>query len=329
MTAARDTTGTIRVVAVVGPTAAGKTELALGLAEALGGEIVGADSRQVFRRLDIGTAKPTAAERARVPHHLIDVADPDERFDAARYRELALAAVRDIHRRGRVAVVCGGTGLYLRALLHGLFEGPPASPSLRAALRAEEERGGPGTLHRRLAAHDPATAARLHPRDVFRIVRALEVLELTGRPISAWQDDHHFADTTLAPLVIGCGRPRDELAARIEARCRAMIANGLLDEIGALAARGYGPEHAPLRSVGYREIGAHLRGELDFATAFDAFTRATRRLAKRQLTWFRADPAIRWLHPDRDRDAALVHATAWLDPSCPAPTSTSSSPSLH
>ena len=323
-----DTTATIRVVAVVGPTAVGKTDLALQLAAALGAEIVGADSRQVFRGLDVGTAKPTAAERARVPHHLIDVADPDERFDAARYRELALAAVRDVRRRGRAVIVCGGTGLYLRALLQGLFEGPPASPTVRAALRAEEEQGGPGTLHRRLAADDPATAARLHPRDVFRIVRALEVLALTGRPISAWQDDHRFADTTLAPLVIGCGRPRDELAARIEARCRAMIADGLLDEIGALAARGYGPHLAPLRSVGYREMGAHLRGELDFATAFDTFTRATRRLAKRQLTWFRADPAIRWLHPERDRDAAFAHATAWLDERCQAPISTSNVPSL-
>jgi tRNA dimethylallyltransferase len=283
----------------------------------------------VFRGLDVGTAKPTAAERARVPHHLIDVADPDERFDAARYRELALAAIRDVRRRGRAVVVCGGTGLYLRALLHGLCVGPAAAPALRATLRAEEERGGPGTLHHRLADRDAVTAARLHPHDVFRIVRALEVLEVTGRPMSAWQDDHRFADTTLASLTIGCGRPRDELAGRIEARCRAMIAGGLLDEIAALTARGFGPELAPLRSVGYREMGAHLRGELDFTSAFDAFTRATRRLAKRQLTWFRADPAILWLHPDRDRDAARSHATAWLDDPCPALTSTSNAPSLH
>jgi tRNA dimethylallyltransferase len=320
-------TGAPRVVAIVGPTAVGKTELALALAEAIGGEIVSADSRQVYRYLDVGTAKPSAAERARVPHHLLDVVDPDAAFDAANYRTLARDAVRDIHARGRAVVICGGTGLYLRALLHGLFDGPAASPALRAELHALEVEGGSGTLHRRLAARDPITAARLAPRDVFRIVRALEVLELTGRPISAWQDEHRFRDGGLAACVLGCDRPRAELAARIDARCQAMLAGGLREEIAALAARGYGPELAPLRSVGYREIGAHLRGELDLAAAFDAFTRATRRLAKRQLTWFRADPATRWLHPGRDRDALIADARAWLEQPCPAPISTSSFPS--
>ncbi len=323
MTASR----ALRVVAIVGPTAVGKTELAIAVAEAVGGEIVSADSRQVYRHLDVGTAKPTAAERARVRHHVIDVVDPDAAFDAARYRTLALAAVGDIHARGRAVVICGGTGLYLRALLRGLFRGPAASPALRAELHALEVQGGDGTLHRRLAARDPLTAARLHPRDVFRIVRALEVLELTGRPISAWQDDHRFRDGGFDALVLGCDRPRDELAARIEARCRAMLAGGLCDEIAALGARGYGPELAPLRSVGYREIGAHLRGEIDLASAFAAFTGATRRLAKRQLTWFRADPATRWLHPERERDAIIAHASAWLEQPWPAPISTSSSPS--
>ena len=315
----------LRVVAIVGPTAAGKTELAIAVAEAIGAEIVSADSRQVYRHLDVGTAKPTAAERARVPHHVLDVVDPDVRFDAASYRTLALDAVRDIAARGRAVVICGGTGLYLRALVHGLFKGPAASPALRAELHALEVQGGGGTLHRRLAARDPITAARLAPRDVFRIVRALEVLELTGRPISAWQDEHRFGDGGLEPLVLACDRPRPELAARIEARCRAMLAGGLCEEIAALAARGYGPELAPLRSVGYREIGAYVRGETDLATAFDAFARATRRLAKRQLTWFRADPATRWLHPERERDAFIAHARAWLDQPCPAPISTSSS----
>ena len=319
-------TGRLRVVAIVGPTAVGKSELAIALAEAIGGEVVSADSRQIYRHLDVGTAKPDPAARARVPHHLLDVVEPDEAFDAARYRMLALEAVRDIQARGRAVVICGGTGLYVRALLHGLFRGPAASPALRADLHALEERGGEGTLHRRLAARDPVAAARLHPRDVFRIVRALEVLELTGRTISAWQDDHRFADGALDALVIGCARPPAELAARIDARCRAMLAAGLCDEIVALAARGYGSDLAPLRSVGYREMALHLRGELDLATAFDAFVHATRRLAKRQLTWFRADPATLWLHPERERAAIIAHATAWLDP-CPAPISISSIPS--
>jgi len=319
--------GALRVVAIVGPTASGKTDLAIEVSEAVGGEIVSADSRQIYRHLDIGTAKPNAAERARVRHHLIDVVDPDEAFDAARYRTLALGAARDIHARGRAVVICGGTGLYVRALLHGLFVGPAASPALRAELRALEEQEGTGTLHRRLAARDPVAAARLHPRDVFRIVRALEVVEMSGRPISAWQDDHRFGDAALDALLVACARPRDELAARIDARCRAMVAAGLCDEIAALAARGYGPHLAPLRSVGYREMGAHLRGELDFTTAFEAFARATRQLAKRQRTWFRADPTTRWLHPERDRAAVLTLATTWLDKPCPAPISTSSSPS--
>ena len=165
----------IAAVAIVGPTAAGKSALALALAEAIGGEIVSADSRQIYRHLDIGTAKPSAAVRARVPHHLLDVAAPDEPFDAARYRRLALEQVCAIHARGRPVVICGGTGLYVRALLRGLFQGPAAAPALRRELRALEESGGPGTLHCRLAALDPATAARLHARDLVRVVRALEV----------------------------------------------------------------------------------------------------------------------------------------------------------
>ena len=315
------------IVAIVGPTAVGKSELALLLAEALDGEIVSADSRQVYRHLDIGTAKPSASERARVRHHLLDVVDPDVPFDAATYRTHALAAIRDIVGRGRRPIVCGGTGLYVRALLRGLFRGPPAAPALRQALYDREVREGAGTLHRRLAECDPVTAARLHPRDLVRIVRALEVRALTGRPISAWQDEHGFGDTRLAALVLGCARPRAELAVRIAARCDAMLAGGLVEEIGALAACGWGPALAPLRSVGYRELGAHLRGACDLAAARAAFVRATCRLAKRQMTWFRAEPAVRWIHPERERADALALARDWLTPAWPSPTSSSSAPS--
>jgi tRNA dimethylallyltransferase len=314
----------IPAIVVVGCTAVGKTELALALAEALDGEIIGADSRQVYRFLDIGTAKPTAAERARVPHHVVDVVDPDGRFDVACYRVQALAAVGELRARGKVPVICGGTGLYVRALLHGLFRGPAATPLVRERLRAVERREGAGTLHRRLAAADPASAARLHPRDLVRIVRALEVLELTGRPISAWQSEHRFRERGVDALVIGCSRPRAELAARVERRCRAMLAGGLLDEIGALWERGYGPELAPLRSVGYREMGAYLQGTTSFTDACEAFARATRRLAKRQCTWFRSDPTVEWFHPERERAAMLARASGWLEHSWPARTSTSS-----
>ncbi|MCC6848932.1 MAG: tRNA (adenosine(37)-N6)-dimethylallyltransferase MiaA [Deltaproteobacteria bacterium] len=313
-----------RVVAIVGPTAVGKSLLAMTVAERLGAEIVSADSRQIYRGLDVGTAKPSASDRRRVPHHLLDVADPDERFDAARFRSLALGAISGAAERGRPVIVCGGTGLYVRALRHGIFAGPGAVPEIRAALYERERLRGPGALHADLAAVDPATAARVHARDTVRLVRALEVLRVTGRPISAWQDAHAFGDTSVEMLVLGCARPREELHDRIVARGRAMLDAGLLAEIRELWARGYGPELAPLDSVGYREMGAYLRGELDFEAAFDAFARATRRLAKRQLTWWRSDATIAWFHPDRDADVLTTRAVAWLTPPCPSPISTSS-----
>jgi tRNA dimethylallyltransferase len=314
----------VRVVAIIGPTAVGKSRVALALAERLSAEIVSADSRQIYRGLDIGTAKPSRQERARVPHHLVDVADPDERFDAARFRSMALAAIVASTERGRPVVVCGGTGLYVRALRHGLFQGPAAVPELRAALYERERLHGPGTLHRDLTEADPTTATRLHPNDVVRLVRALEVLRVTGRPISAWQQEHAFRDDDVETLVLGCRRPVDELAQRIGTRCHAMLDEGLLDEIRTLWARGYGADLSPLDSVGYREMGAYLRGELDYEAAFEAFTRATRRLAKRQMTWWRSDPTVEWFHPDCDDAALLERATAWLTSTCPSPISTSS-----
>jgi tRNA dimethylallyltransferase len=301
--------------------------VALALAERLDAEIVSADSRQIYRGLDVGTAKPSTADRARVPHHGLDVVDPDERFDAASFRTLALGAITASAARGHATIICGGTGLYVRALRHGLFEGPSAVPDLRAALYERERLHGSGTHHADLTEVDAATAGRLHPNDTVRIDRALEVLRVTGRPMSAWQSEHAFRDDTVAMLVLGCTRPRDELHARITARCRAMLDAGLLAEIRALWARGHGPELSPLDSVGYREMGAYLRGEMGFEAAFDAFTRATRRLAKRQMTWWRSDPTVEWFHPDRDGDAIMARAAAWLTPSCPSATSTSSGPS--
>jgi tRNA dimethylallyltransferase len=320
-------TPALRTVAIVGPTAVGKSAVALALAERLHAEIVSADSRQIYRGLDVGTAKPSAEERARVPHHLLDVADPDERFDAASFRTRALAAITASAGRGHPTIVCGGTGLYVRALRHGLFEGPSAVPDLRAALYERERLRGSGTLHGDLAEVDPATAARLHPNDTVRIVRALEVLRVTGRPMSAWQSEHAFRDATVEMLVLGCARPRDELHARIDARCRAMLDAGLLAEIRTLWDGGYGPDLSPLDSVGYREMGAYLRGDVAFEAAFESFTRATRRLAKRQMTWWRSDPTVEWFHPDRDGDALMARAAAWLAPSWPSAISTSSNPS--
>jgi tRNA dimethylallyltransferase len=275
------------VLALVGPTAAGKSEIALDIARRLGAEIVGADSRQVYRRLDIGSAKPSAAERALAPHHLIDVAEPAETFNCARYRELALAAIADIQRRGRRVLVVGGTGLYLKVLRHGLASGPRADADLRRRLEAAEA-AEPGVLHRRLQEVDPATAGRLHPNDRVRLVRALEVHALTGRAISDWQRRHAFAAGGVAMRVVGLDVEREVLADRIEARADAMLRAGL------------SPELAALRSPGYAEIGAHVRGLCTLAEARVRMIAATRRLAKRQRTWLRGHPPDAVVAPGAD-----------------------------
>ncbi len=311
------------VLAIVGATGVGKTEVALELADMLDGEIISADSRQIYRHLDIGTAKPSGDELARVPHHLIDVAEPDEVFDASRFGHMARAAIDDVIRRGRVPIVCGGTGLYLRALVEGLLEGAPPSPTLRAEFLAREESEGRGTLHALLAAEDPTTATRLHPHDLFRIVRALEVGRLTGRPMSAWQREHGFRERLLDAVIIGCERPREELAVRVEARCRAMLEAGLLTEIEGLWSAGFSPALPALRSVGYLEMGRLLRGGVAFDSAFEDFVRATMRLAKRQRTWFHGQTDARWFHPDRDRGDIRDAARTWFDHSWRAPISTS------
>jgi len=293
------------ILALVGPTGAGKTELALQIAQRLDAEIVNCDSRQVYRHLDIGTAKPSAAERTAVRHHLFDVVDPDEPFDCARYRNLARAALADIRARGKGVVLVGGTGLYLKVLRYGLMPAPPRDAALRARLQALED-AQPGALHARLRQADPAAADRLHAHDRARLIRALEVCELTGAPLSAQQAAHGFRAAELDCRVVGLMVPRRALYARLDARCRRMVDDGLPDEIRALWQRGYGPDLAPLRSIGYREIGAHVQGHCDLETALAAMQRATRRFAKRQLTWFRADPTVEWI--DAETAAAEIIA---------------------
>jgi tRNA dimethylallyltransferase len=287
----------IPLVALVGPTGVGKTAVGIAVATACNAEIVNADSRQVYRRLDIGSAKPTPAQQAAVAHHVIDVAEPDEAFDCARFRELATAAVHDIVARGKRVLVVGGTGLYVKVLLHGLCAAPPRDAALRAALLEAESRR-PGTLHRRLVGVDPTTAARLHPHDRVRLVRALEVHALTARPLSAWQADHRFADRAFDALTIGLTLPRPDLYARIDARCDTMLADGLVAEVRSLLAAGFDPALPALCSPGYREISEYVRDRCDLPTAVARMARATRRLAKRQLTWFCAAPSTRWSAPE-------------------------------
>jgi tRNA dimethylallyltransferase len=303
----------LRWLVVGGPTASGKSALGLELVERFGGEIVNGDSRQIYRWMDVGTAKPTAADRARVPHHLFDVVTPDERFDAARYRVLAAAAVREISGRGRLPIVVGGTGLYLRALARGLFVGPRADRPLRAALeRLEAAR--PGTLERWCRRLDPALAARVHRHDRVRLVRALEVVLTTGEPMSAQQARHGFAERLGRVLMLVVDPGAERLKERIRARSAELFARGLVEEVRSLWARGYGPELPVMQSIGYREAGRVLRGERSEAEAIADLVRSTERFAKRQRTWFRAEREAIWIDPDRDRERAAELVSGFLAP---------------
>ncbi len=277
----------------MGPTAAGKSALALALAERLGGEIVSVDSAQIYRGMDVGTAKPDPATRARIPHHLIDIVDPTESYSAARFRADALAAIAAIRTRGRVPVVAGGTMLYFKALTEGLSALPPADPAVRAEIDARAVRDGWPALHAALARVDPTTAARLAPTDAQRIQRALEVLELSGRPLSALQGAREAGDA-LGPVVRIALVPGDRarLHAAIAERFDAMLAAGLVDELRRLRRRyGLDASLPSMRSVGYRQAWEYLDGRIDAPTLRAKGIAATRQLAKRQLTWLRSTVA--------------------------------------
>jgi len=297
-----DAAGNWPLVAIMGPTAAGKTELALQLAERLPVDIVTVDSAQVYRGLDIGTAKPSLTTRARVPHHLIDLRDPAEPYSAADFRRDARSALERIRAAGRLPLLVGGTMLYFRALEHGLAEMPPADPAVRAELALEAEREGWPALHARLARIDPEAAAGIHPNDPQRIQRALEVHRLSGRPISWWWRQQASAGQAAGTGPAGfrlmrfalLPASRAWLRTRIEARFDAMLDAGLVEEVRCLRARGdLGSGLPALRAVGYRQVWSHLEGETDFATTRARAIIATRRLAKRQLTWLRRWPGLR------------------------------------
>jgi len=281
----------IKLLVVAGPTGSGKSALALRLAEATGAEIVNADSMQIYRGLDIGTAKPSAEELARVPHHLLSFVPPEENFSASDFRREAARVIEEIHRRGRKVIVVGGTGLYIRALLEGLVDSPEGDPELR---RQFEGRSG-AELLQELQEVDPETAARLHPNDRVRIVRALEVFTQTGRPISAFRSEHGFAERHYETLKIAIRVERDELYRRLNLRVDQMLRDGLLEEVAGLLAAGYSRELKALRSIGYKEIAAHLAGELTLDEAVELIKRDTRRYAKRQMTWFSRENDIYWL----------------------------------
>jgi len=301
-----------KLVIILGPTGVGKSEVAIDVALQVQGEIINADSQLVYRHMDIGTAKPLTSVRQRVPHHIIDVVNPDEEFNAALYREFALKAVQEIVARKKKAILCGGTGLYIRALTQGLFVGPSKDARIRERLEEEAKEKGPSFLYERLRQVDPEATLSIHPNDRYRIIRALEVFELTGKGISHWQKEHGFKERAFETLKIGLNRDRQELYDQINRRCDEMIGNGFVEEVKGLVERGYGLDLPPLQSVGYRQIGLYLRGEVGLDEAVALMKRDTRHLAKRQLTWFRSDKGIQWFHPEKERNRIIGLASEFL-----------------
>lgn len=282
------------LVAILGPTGSGKTALSLEVAGAFGGEIVNCDSLQVYRHFDVGTAKLAEAERRGIPHHLIDIVDPGEVFTAGEYARRGRAVVAEISARGRLAVICGGTGFYLRALLDGLFEGPSRDAELREKLAARERRR-PGSLHRLLGRLDAEAACKIHPRDIPKLTRALEVRVLARRPISELFREGRSGLRGYRALKLALQPDRPALYERLDARCRAMFEGGLIDEVRAILALGFPPGAKPFESHGYKQALALVRGEMSFEEALEQAQRNTRRYAKRQMTWFRREASVEWI----------------------------------
>ena len=283
------------LVVVIGPTAVGKSAIAIPLAQALGTEILTADSRQVYRGMDIGMDKPPVEQRGGVPHRLIDVVDPDQPFNVGEYRRLALAEIARLHQEGRIPLMVGGTGLYVRAVVHGLWDGPPADWEYRHRLMELARTDGTEALYRQLAHVDPELAARLHPRDEVKIIRGLEAHQVTGRRLSDLHREHGFTEKPFSTLLIGLTRDRQELYRRIDARVEEQLANGLVEETRRLLAHGYDRALGSMKGLGYRQIAGYLAGEYSYEEAVRLLKRDTRHFAKRQWTWFRKEPGIVWV----------------------------------
>ncbi|MBF0527271.1 MAG: tRNA (adenosine(37)-N6)-dimethylallyltransferase MiaA [Deltaproteobacteria bacterium] len=302
----------ISVVVITGPTATGKTTLAIELARRFEGEIISADSMQVYRLMDIGTAKPTAAERNLVPHHLIDVAWPDESFDAAAFRLLAGDAATQISSRGKRVFVAGGTGLYIKVLLGGLIGGTGPDPAFRAAMREKAATEGPEAIYAELAATDPKAATEIHPHDTFRVIRALEIINITRSPASQLRSAHAFQEQRFVPLILALDVDRPELYRRVEDRVETMLQAGWIEEVQELLHRGYDPMLKPLQSIGYKQLVDFLLDRHSLDQAKELIKRDTRRYVKRQLTWFRRDARINWRRPEQ-LDTIVSEVSTFLD----------------
>lgn len=306
------------LVAIVGPTAVGKSHIAILVAQALGTEVLTADSRQVYRGMDIGTDKPSMKERLGVPHRLIDLVDPDQPFNAGEFRRLALAEITRLHGEGKVPLLAGGTGLYVRTVLRGLWEGPPADWEFRRSLEQKADAKGADWLYRKLTQVDPESARRVHPNDRVKIIRALEVHHLLGRPLSEEHKRHAFADRPFTPLLIGLTRERTSLYRRVDDRVELELAKGLVDETKRLMARGYGRHLGSMKGLGYKQMAGYLAGDYDYDEAVRRLKRDTRHFAKRQMTWFRKEAGVLWLSiedmetPAQTADRILVEARRFL-----------------
>ena len=283
------------LICIVGPTAVGKTEIAIQFAQHLDAEIVSLDSRQIYREMDIGTAKPTPDQRGAVPHHLIDCVEVDQPFSVAEYQRLADAAITETHGRERQAMAVGGAGLYFRGLIDGLFDGPGADAKIRSKLQREADEHGNAALHERLRQCDLETADRVHPNNRVKVIRALEVYELTGKPISALQEQWKTDEPRYPFRAFGLNMPREMLYRRIEDRGDQMVEVGLIEEVKRLLDQGYPRDCGAMQSFGYKELIEYLDGTRTLDEAIALLKQNTRRFAKRQLTWFCNDPRIEWL----------------------------------
>jgi len=286
-----------KIIIICGPTALGKTSMAINLAGTFNGEIIGADSMQIYRYMDIGTAKPTTDEQSCVAHHMIDLVDPDEHFDARQFAEMGHENIMKLYARGVTPFIVGGTGLYIKVLVNGLFKAGQSDTHMRNRLKEQARIYGADFLHKRLSLHDPDTAERIHPNDTYRIIRALEVYELTGKTITAFQREHGFKDNRFRMLKIGLHINREVLYDRINHRADAMIDSGFLDEVQGLLDMGYRDDLKSMRSIGYRHLVDFIKGRCSWDETMRTLKRDTRRYAKRQLTWFKADPTIVWREP--------------------------------
>ncbi len=288
------------LVVLLGPTAVGKSRIAVQVARHFGTDVLTADSRQVYRGMDIGTDKPTAEERQNVPHRLIDLADPDQVFNTGWYRRAALVEIDRLYAARQLPFVVGGTGLYIRTLVRGLCAAPQADPHVRAELMKISKEQGRDRLYAELVRVDPNTAARLHPNDTAKVIRALEVYRLSGQPMSAMHRQHQSQDAPFLTLLIGLQRQKEELYKRIEERIDWQLAHGMVEETRTLLGRGYGRHLGAMKALGYRQVSAYVAGEYDYPDMARRFKRDTRHFAKRQMTWFRKEPGVVWVSTKGD-----------------------------